>query len=399
MNGAVPWIRLQSALGAGAALSEIIEYFGSAKALFDAGETEWRMSPVLVPRQIEKLCESTEAQANEVLATCKMNGWQVVPYDDPHYPERLRSIFNPPAVLYVDGELPDIDNSIVIGIVGTRRASDYAVKAADVMSRGIAERGAIVASGGALGVDTAAHNGTMLAGGKTIAVLGCGLGTKYLMENKPLRDAVVKNGALITEFQPFTPASKYTFPIRNRIISGISLGVLVVEASVKSGSLITANYALEQGRDVFALPCSILDPAFAGTNKLIDDGAIVATKPLDLLYPYAEEYGVKIDEVKSVGKIMRETGDKSANVYGKARDISFDNLQAGRKKREARQKAAAELSGKTKAVFNALGEEYQSADEISRAAGLSIGEALTALTALEIAGLAASAGGKRYRLA
>lgn len=399
MNGAVSWIRLQSALGAGAALSEIIEYFGSAKALFDAGETEWRMSPVLVPRQIEKLCESTEAQANEVLATCKMNGWQVVPYDDPHYPERLRSIFNPPAVLYVDGELPDIDNSIVIGIVGTRRASDYAVKAADVMSRGIAERGAIVASGGALGVDTAAHNGAMLAGGKTIAVLGCGLGTKYLMENKPLRDAVVKNGALITEFQPFTPASKYTFPIRNRIISGISLGVLVVEASVKSGSLITANYALEQGRDVFALPCSILDPAFAGTNKLIDDGAIVATKPLDLLYPYAEEYGVKIDEVKSVGKIMRETGDKSANVYGKARDISFDNLQAGRKKREARQKAAAELSGKTKAVFNALGEEYQSADEISRAAGLSIGEALTALTALEIAGLAASAGGKRYRLA
>lgn len=399
MNGAVPWIRLQSALGAGAALSEIIEYFGSAKALFDAGETEWRMSPVLVPRQIEKLCESTEAQANEVLATCKMNGWQVVPYDDPHYPERLRSIFNPPAVLYVDGELPDIDNSIVIGIVGTRRASDYAVKAADVMSRGIAERGAIVASGGALGVDTAAHNGAMLAGGKTIAVLGCGLGTKYLMENKPLRDAVVKNGALITEFQPFTPASKYTFPIRNRIISGISLGVLVVEASVKSGSLITANYALEQGKDVFALPCSILDSAFAGTNKLIDDGAIVATKPLDLLYPYAEEYGVKIDEVKSVGKIMRETGDKSANVYGKARDISFDNLQAGRKKREARQKAAAELSGKTKAVFNALGEEYQSADEISRAAGLSIGEALTALTALEIAGLAASAGGKRYRLA
>lgn len=399
MNGAVPWIRLQSALGAGAALSEIIEYFGSAKALFDAGETEWRMSPVLVPRQIEKLCESTEVQANEVLATCKMNGWQVVPYDDPHYPERLRSIFNPPAVLYVDGELPDIDNSIVIGIVGTRRASDYAVKAADVMSRGIAERGAIVASGGALGVDTAAHNGAMLAGGKTIAVLGCGLGTKYLMENKPLRDAVVKNGALITEFQPFTPASKYTFPIRNRIISGISLGVLVVEASVKSGSLITANYALEQGRDVFALPCSILDPAFAGTNKLIDDGAIVATKPLDLLYPYAEEYGIRIDEVKSVGKIMRETANKNANVYGKARDISFDNPQAGRKRREARQKAAAELSGKTKAVFNALGEEYQSADEISRAAGLSIGEALTALTALEIAGLAASAGGKRYRLA
>lgn len=399
MNSAVSWIRLQSALGAGAAINEIIEYFGSANALFEAGETEWRMSPVFVPRQIEKLCESTEKQALEVLATCKMNGWLVVPYDDPRYPERLRDIYNPPAVLYVDGELPDIDNSVVIGIVGTRRASDYAVKAADVMSRGIAEHGAIVASGGALGVDTAAHNGAMLSGGKTVAVLGCGLGTKYLMENKPLRDAVVNNGALITEFQPFTPASKYTFPIRNRIISGISLGVLVVEASVKSGSLITANCALEQGRDVFALPCSILDPAFAGTNKLIDDGAIVATKPLDLLYPYAEEYGIKIDGAKSVGKIMRETALKSANAYGMVHDISFENLQTGKKKRAARQKAAAELSGNTRFVFNALTEEYQSADEISRAAGLSIGEALTALTALEIAGLAASAGGKRYRLA
>ena len=399
MSDAVSWIRLQTALGAGAAINEVIEYFGSAENLFAAGETEWRMSPVLVPRQTERLCQSSRQQAEEVLATCKMNGWHVVPYDDPHYPERLRSIFNPPAVLYADGEFPDIDNNIVIGIVGTRRASDYAVKAADVMSRGIAEKGAIVASGGALGVDTAAHNGAMLAGGKTIAVLGCGLGTKYLMENKPLRDAIVNNGALITEFQPFTQASKYTFPIRNRIISGISLGVLVVEASIKSGSLITANYALEQGRDVFALPCSILDPAFAGTNKLIDDGATVATKPLDLLYPYAEEYGIRIDEVKSVGKIMRETANKNANVYGKARDISFDNPQAGRKRREARQKAASELSGNTKAVYCVLQEEYQSADEISRRAEIGIGETLTALTALEIAGLATGAGGKRYRLA
>lgn len=295
MSDAVSWIRLQTALGAGAAINEVIEYFGSAENLFAAGETEWRMSPVLVPRQTERLCQSSRQQAEEVL--------------------------------------------------------------------------------------------------------GCGLGTKYLMENKPLRDAIVNNGALITEFQPFTQASKYTFPIRNRIISGISLGVLVVEASIKSGSLITANYALEQGRDVFALPCSILDPAFAGTNKLIDDGATVATKPLDLLYPYAEEYGIRIDEVKSVGKIMRETANKNANVYGKARDISFDNPQTGRKRREARQKAASELSGNTKAVYCVLQEEYQSADEISRRAEIGIGETLTALTALEIAGLATGAGGKRYRLA
>ena len=231
MNKNTPyWVWLQSALGAGARIKEIIEYFGGAKAVYNAGETEWKMSPVFVPRQVEHLKNTPLDVAEDILTVCRLNSWQILTPEDAAYPQRVYEIENPPAALYVSGTLPDIDSSVVIGIVGTRKASDYAVKAADVMSRGISRLGAVVVSGGALGVDTAAHNAALLSGGKTVAVLGCGLGTNYLMENKPLRDAIAANGALVTEFPPFTKASRYTFPIRNRIISALSLGVLVVEA-------------------------------------------------------------------------------------------------------------------------------------------------------------------------
>lgn len=397
-DNALYWLWLQNALGAGAAIKEIIEYFGGAKALYEAGSTEWRMSPVLVPRQISRLESTKLSDAEEIFYACKLNSWQIICYDDERYPDRLREIHNPPVVIYVDGILPDIDHSVVIGVVGTRKASDYAIKATDVMSRGIAERGAVVVSGGALGVDTAAHNGAIMSGGKTIAVLGCGLGTKYLMENKPLRDAIRRNGALVTEFPPFSKATRYTFPIRNRIISALSLGVLVAEAGIKSGSLITANYALEQGRDVFAIPCSILEPEYAGTNKLIDDGAFVATKPLDLLFPYAEEYGIDLGKTKSVSQIMNSTADKSANVPKNRKNISFEKLSEGREKRAERQQAAKSLSGDTLLVYRSLTDEFEHIDVIREKASLSIGAVLTALTALEIADLAISSGGKRYKL-
>lgn len=389
---------LQLALGAGAPVKEIIEYFGSAKELYSAGETEWKMSPALVPRQVERLSSVSLSQANDVLCICRMNGWSALCLGSEKYPRRLAEIENPPAVLYVQGDLPDIDNSIAIGVVGTRKASDYAMKAADVLCRGIAEMGAVVVSGGALGVDSAAHRAAILSGGKTVAVLGCGLGTKYLMENKPLRDSVSQNGALVSEFPPFTKASKYTFPIRNRIISGLSLGVLVVEAGVKSGSLITAGYAAEQGRDVYAVPCSILEPEFAGTNKLIDDGAAVVTKPSDLIYPYAERFGIKSGKAKEVKTIMNETARKAVNAADDSRSISFENLTASRRKRAERQRAAAGLSGNTLAVYRALSPDFMHVDEIKTETSLTVGEVLTALTALEIAGLAVSAGGKRYKL-
>lgn len=395
-DNTIYWVWLQSALGEGARIKEIIDDFGSAKAIYDANIIEWKMSPSLVPKQINRLENTSIETARKIIYTCNQNGWDIITYDDINYPERLRQISNPPAVLYIDGTLPD--SEIYIGIVGTRKASDYAIKSADVMSRGIAQCGAIVVSGGALGVDSAAHRGAVMCGGKTVAVLGCGLGTNYLAENKSLRDIIKANGALVTEYPPFTKASKYTFPLRNRIISGLSLGVLVVEAGLKSGSLITANLALEQNRDVFAIPCSILSEEYAGTNRLIDDGAYVATKPSDLLAPYAEQYGIDLSAVKSVSQLMEDTKDKSANIKIHKNNLSFENLKESRQKREVRQKASASLSGNSRKVYDVLTDKFMHIDIIAENSGLSSSAVLSALTALEIADLAESAGGKRYRL-
>ena len=397
-KNAVYWLWLQKALGEGARFKEIIDDFGSIKLLFEANILEWKMSPALVPKQISRLEKVRLDEAEKIVELCNRNGWQIIDYDDEKYPKRLKDIANPPAVLFVDGQLPDIDESVVLGMVGTRRASEYAVKVTELMSRGVAQSGAVVVSGGALGVDSAAHRGAILCGGKTVAVLGCGFGTNYLMGNKSLRDAIKNNGALITEFPPHTPATRFTFPLRNRIISGISLGVLVVEASVKSGSLITANFALEQGRDVYAVPCSILEPQYAGTNKLIDDGATVATKPADLLYPYAEKYGIDLSKIRSVDQLMRETADKNANVISAEDEkLSFEYLEEGRQKREKREKAAISLSGNTRAVYEVLTDSFQHIDIITENCGLPASSVLSALTALEISDLAISASGKRYK--
>lgn len=391
------WLWLQKALGEGAYISRIIDEFGSAKALYNANILEWRMSPNLTARQIDRLGETDMNSVDEIIYTCQSNNWQIIDYDDNRYPKRLKEIINPPAVLYVDGDLPDMDNLAVIGVVGTRRASDYAIKVTHIMSRGATDAGLLIVSGGALGVDTAAHKGALMAGGKTVAVLGCGLGTSYLNENKSLRDTIKHNGALVTEYPPFTRASRTTFPMRNRIISGLSVGVLVVEAGVKSGSLITANFALEQGRDVFAIPASVLSLDFAGTNKLIDDGAMVATKPIHLAAPYAERYEtVDLSKVKGVEEYMTVLSDKSANAPKSAEPV-FGADMADREKRMKNEKQASKLTGSANTVYQCLDSSFNHIDVITEKTGLTVSQVMAALTQLEIMGLTESTSGKRYK--
>lgn len=397
MSDARYWIWMQCALGEGTLCKPILEEFGSAKGLFDANIMEWRMSSSLTARQVLRLEQTPLSTADEILYTCAQNSWQVLPFDHPAYPERLRQIINPPLVLYVDGELPDTDHMVTIGMVGTRQASEYAMRVCDIMAKGAAQGGAVVVSGGALGIDSAAHKGAMLAGGKTIAVLGCGLGTKYLMRNKPLRDEIRCHGALVTEFPPFTAAAKHTFPLRNRIISGLSLGVLVVEASVKSGSLITARCALEQGRDVFAVPGSVLSSDFAGTNRLIHDGAYVVTQPVQLLSNYAEQYGLDLNRVQSVEALMQACTDCGANLPEEKDKYSFEHLEEGRTKRQERENNLGILSDAETMVFDALEDVFTHVDNIAERCTLSQGQLLASLTKLELLDLAESASGSRFR--
>lgn len=394
------WLWLQKALGEGAFIKNIVEDFSSVKTLYESNIIQWKMSPALTQKQINRL-ESTDINSvDEVIYTCQNNNWQIIDYDDEKYPKRLKEIYNPPCVLYVDGELPDVDSLVTIAIVGTRKASQYAVKVAHIMSRGITECGAVVVSGGALGVDTSAHKGAISAGGKTIAVLGCGLGTNYLNENKQLRDTIKQNGALVTAYPPFTRASRTTFPMRNRIISGLSLGVLVVEAGVKSGSLITANFALEQGRDVFAIPASVLSDDFAGTNKLIDDGAMVATNPAHIIAPYAQRFDtIDLTKARTAMELMQDESDKSANIKNaKNDDLSFENLEKGRQKRIEIENKARTLKGDVKKVYLALTQQFEHIDNIIQKTELSSPSVMSALTQLEIMDLVQSTSGKRYKL-
>lgn len=392
------WIWLQQCLGAGARFKEILEYFGSVEKLYNTNIIELRMSPVLTSKQIDRISKYNINEADRIIAECEKNNWQIIAYDDRKYPQRLRDIANPPAVLYVDGVLPNIDDYAVISIVGTRKASTYAIRCAGVMAKGVALCGALVVSGGAIGVDSAAHKGALSAGAKTVAVLGNGFGNDYLKSNQSLRDEIKSNGALITEYPPGTPATKQTFPMRNRIISGLCVGLLVVEAGVKSGSLITAGYAAEQGKDIYAVPASIFDYNFYGTNKLIDDGAIVATSPSVLVEGYAQQFkSLDLSKLKTARELFDEGVDKSANSP-KTPQLEFESIAKDRSMAVKRQELAMELKGDEQLVYNVLNQSFMGIDDVINKSSLSSNQVLVALTMLEMKGLVESASGKRYKL-
>ncbi len=398
MTSAKYWIWLQLCLGQGAFFTNILDEFGSVEKLYNSNIIDWRMSPALTVKQIEALIRFKLDDAEKIISDCEKLGCEIITFESEKYPDCLRSISNPPAVLYVDGEFGDFDRNAVIGIVGTRKASSYSLKAAEIMAKGMAQCGAVIISGGALGVDSASHKGAIEAGGKTYAVLGNGFGADYLKANEKLRNEIkASGGALISEYPPYTKASKFNFPMRNRLISALSDGILVVEAGVKSGSLITAGHAAEQGRDIFAIPASIFDKNFQGTNKLIDDGAVVATSPQTVLSFYSEKYSsLDLSKVKTPYELAT-TPKSNANAEEK-KQVSFDGIMKDRAERVKLQSEALKLDGEEREIFEILGEDYLGIEDIIKSSNIPAQRVLVSLTMLEMKGLIESASGKRYRL-
>lgn len=391
------WIWLQLCLGQGAHFRAIIEDFGSVQNLYNANIIDWKMSPSITAKQIDLLQKYDLSDAEKIVETCNEKGYKIITIDDADYPEKLKNISNPPAVIYVDGEMCDFDSYAVVSVVGTRKASTYALKAAQIMCKGMAQCGAIIVSGGALGVDSASHKGALDSGGKTFAVLGNGFGADYLKSNVALRDEIKNSGALISEYPPMTKASKFNFPMRNRIISALADAVIIIEAGVKSGSIITANHALEQGRDVFAIPASIFDKNFQGTNKLIDDGAYVATSPYIVLSHYSEKYKtLDLSKAQTPYELLTESKN-SANAK-KEEQVTFDKIMEDRAQRVRIQNEILKLTDEEQAVFSLLTEDYQVIDDIVHNSNIPVQKALVAMTMLEMKGLVDSASGKRYRL-
>lgn len=388
------WIWLSRTLGAGAKIGDLISYFGSPRDMYEAGSNEWRLSGLLTKKQVESLKQYSPSQSMDIYKICEKNRWHIVTPSSSFYPVLLMELPDMPAVLFVDGDCSALKSRVNIAFVGTRKASEYSRKIAFSLSCEISRAGALIVSGGALGIDSAAHEGALRAGGKTVAVLGCGLGTDYLQENAALRNEIAKNGALISEFLPFTPASRTTFPIRNRIISGMSAGTVVIEAGEKSGSLITANLALAQGREVFAVPGDLTSSSYTGTNNLIRDGCIPVFEAKDIIRPFRfvyPEFELKDTETPSYEPVKAEKENSKKSVSS-VEDEKINEVKTVKKRTDV------SLTQNAKRVYDIFSDTPLHIDEITEKSALASSQVLAALTELELNGLVALENGRKYKI-
>lgn len=305
----------------------LLNYFGSANNVFNSSREELLRSNIVSEDTVDMIISKRDIdKIDRYLKKVKENDIKVYTIDEDGYPRNLKNIYDPPPVLYVKGNITDEDNNS-IAIVGSRKATEYGLKTAEQFGKEIAEYGLTIISGMALGIDSAAHRGALKAGGRTIAVFACGLNHIYPKSGLNLAKEIVKNGAIISEYPLGIKAIPPNFPARNRIISGMSKGVLIVEANNKSGSLITADFALEQGRDVFAIPGNINSPNSKGTNQLIKNVAKLVDSIWDILEEY---YGFgEMNISRSKENIFDETEMEIINLLedsGKGIDEIIDNI-------------------------------------------------------------------------
>ena len=399
MNDKIYWIWFQYCIGAGRCFDNIINYFGSVKDFYESNYLQRKCCPDLTDKMIERAETYSLDSAQKIADWCDREGWQIITYDSDDYPKKLKNIYDPPSVLYVDGTLSSVDDVFTLGMVGTRNASPYALKGARVIAKGTARCNGIIVSGGALGIDAASHNGALEAGGKTIAVLGCGFGVNYLMQNADLRRRIANDGALVTEYPPGVKASKFTFPARNRIISGLSDAIFVAEAGNKSGSLITANYASDQNRDLYVLPSSVFDSCFSGTNRLIEDGAVPVTSMKVLLSPYSDKYkNLNLKKLADFGELLCDEYKNREIDFCDDEQLTFENIVEHRENQRQIDYTAQKITGNEKKVYDVLTDDFCDIDSIKRKCSLDIKNVLMSLTMLELDGLAEAGIGKKYRL-
>ncbi len=350
------WVGFNLVRGIGAVrLKGLLDFFGSLEiawqapvdALQAAGLSGKIIENLLVVRKgvnLERVWERIQTQ-----------GIHVMTWDDEAYPHRLKEIDQPPPVLYVRGEILDEDN-FSVAVVGTRRITPYGRQVAEEVGRFLAQHGITVVSGMARGVDSVTHDACLRAGGRTFAVLGCGVDVIYPPEHERLAGRIIERGALISDYGPGTPPDSANFPPRNRIISGLSMATVVVEAGETSGALITATFAAEQGRDVLAVPGNINAPQSKGTNRLIQQGARPLLKPDDILDALQLELVNEHHEARAV--------------------LPAEPLEA--------------------CILQVLGSQPLHVDEIGVQSGLSIDKVSATLTIMELKGMVRQVGGMNY---
>jgi len=384
--------------------AQLLKRFGTPEMVFLADPKEYRETEGFRPAVFSQLAQKNLDAANRILASCQQLGHRVMTIHDAGYPDRLRNIYDPPLVLYVRGNLPVVDDEAAVAVVGTRNCSAYGMTTAENIGRRLAQRGLLVVTGLARGIDSAAARGALMGGGRVIGVIGSGTDVVYPSENRSLFDDVAASGAIISEYPPGTPALPGHFPARNRILSGLSLGVAVIEAPKRSGALITASRALEQGRDVFTLPGNVGTRSCEGSNALLREGAIPVLSAEDIIAEYEELYPEKIvPDMKTHTVSPGATGDEpTGNQNQGGRGVrglhkkGIDNITAV--DYIDVDKIVSELSGDERAVAETIGTATMHVDEIIVNSNLSAPQVLTALTMLEINGFAAREANGNWKL-
>lgn len=380
---------------AGMGAYSLLRHFGSPEAAYAADEASYALVPHISSQVREALKDKSLARAEQILASCEALKIRVLTLQDIAYPERLRQIEEPPCVLYVKGQLPQMDDELSIAVVGAREATPYGEVAARRLAKELAQQGAVVVSGIARGIDAAAITGALTGGGRVVSVLGNGIDVIYPKSNAGLYEDVSEMGALLSEYPPGTKPEGSYFPVRNRIISGLSLGVLVVEGGERSGSLITARLALEQNRDVFALPGNYDSPLSLAPNLLIQKGeAKLVMKAWDILEEYQYSYPHKMQARPShvpktaerSPRLSSGSPVKEAAAETKPEGIVLDLRQTPEV-----------VTDDERAILQALAGKVCTADEIIEATHIPAKRVLSSLTMLQVRAFVEEEAGARFR--
>ena len=415
MDSRLYWIWLQQVLPAGSrAVSGLLDAFGHARTVYNATPDEYRkagLSDDLCQRLTDKSLDAAHRILDRVLA---LGDWMLTP-EDALYPLCLRHCGAPPAVLYARGVMPDLDSIPAVAVVGTRHATREGEQEARALAAGLAAGGAVVISGGAVGIDAAAHIGALDGGGVTIAVMACPLNVDYPAENAELRRRIVASGGLLLSEFPPDEEYKCDFHIRNRIMAGLSQGVCLAQTPGRSGARITARLGREYNRDVFALPGTLSGHRYDGAHKEIQGGATLVIRATDILREYAPMYpGVlDLDAAEEAQKLAEgrplSRVEKPQSTEKPKREKTKKQRRTSRRKKDATEVPAADTSAvmavacpdgasdMAKRVYAVLSSDPQPVDLLADKAGLTIPVLLAALTELEMFGCAANSAGQQYK--
>jgi len=398
------WLSTRRGVGAAAAAS-LLGRFGTPEEIYFAEEAALRETGLVSGEGLLSLADKDMRGARRVIAACMDKGVQIVTFGDAAYPERLKNIYDPPLLLYVLGRLPDMDAEAAIAIVGTRKCTPYGIKTAERFGYELARAGGLVISGLARGIDSAAARGALRGGGSVVGVLGTAIDVVYPSENADLFRDVAATGAIVSEYPPGAPTKRGNFPARNRIMSGLAVGVTVIEAPLKSGALITAAHALEQGRDVFAVPGNVDAPSCAGSNGLLREGAQVAVSGAGIAAEYMARFPEKLSgkETRPLVPLERSEEEKLVRRELKVADVGRDYSEKEIDKRKNADYInvsveRSTLSDAEARIVDAMTRPGMQIDEIIEGCGLPAAEVLSALTLLQLKGAAEQSEGKRFTL-